>query len=135
MRGEIILVRADNIVEEVNKIKSEGYRFVTMTCVEINDAALTLFYHFDKNLELKHFQMTISRDSSLPSISSVFFAAFLVENEIQDLFGIQFTDLAVNYSRTLYFEGKDAFIPFSKYIAKKQDKNQDKEVTIDSENI
>ena len=33
----------------------------------------------------------------MPSISNLFFAAVLVENEIQDLFGIVIKDLAIDF--------------------------------------
>jgi Ni,Fe-hydrogenase III component G len=38
--------------------------------------------------------LTVPKDTLVPSISPVYFAAFLVENEIQDLFGIRFQGLA-----------------------------------------
>jgi hypothetical protein len=47
--------------------------------------------------------------------SAIYFAAFLVENEIQDLFGIRFSGLAIDYQRTLYGEESTRITPFCKY--------------------
>ena len=44
-------------------------------------------------------QLVLKKGETLPSISGVCFAAVVVENEIQDLFGIKVTDLAIDYEK------------------------------------
>lgn len=112
MRGEVISVSTDTVVGESAKTKAEGYRFVTMTCVKLDETMVDILYHFDKDLEPKHLRLTVSRDTPVPSISTVYFAAFLVENEIQDLFGLRFQQLAINYDRTLYLDEEVKVTPF-----------------------
>ena len=70
---------------EVAKMKVQGYRLVTLSCMEIDETTVDILYHFDKDLELKHLRLTAAKRSPVPSISPVYFAALLVENEIQDL--------------------------------------------------
>lgn len=113
MQLESMTVDPGNVVGETAKIKSEGYRFVTLSCVEIDAGMVDILYHFDRALSMKHLRMRVSRSTPIPSISSVYFAAFLVENEIQDLFGLQFQDLAIDYHRTLYLDGERG-APFSR---------------------
>ncbi len=115
MQGEIMDIGLDNLLGETARIKVEGYRFVTISCVEINEIRMELLYHFDRNFQLKHLRLSISRDCRAPSISPVYFAAFLVENEIQDLFGIRFHGLTVDYDRTLYLEKDVKTAPFCKF--------------------
>ena len=115
MQEDVISVSSDILVGEAAKIKVEGFRFVTMSCVELDGNTVNILYHFDKDLTLKHLRLTALKDSSVPSISSVYFAAFLVENEIQDLFGIRFKGLALDYERTLYLEEAVKITPFCKY--------------------
>lgn len=121
MRDEIISVSPDNLVGTVAKLKVEGYRFVTLSCMQGHENTIVILYHFDKDLVLKHLRVDVPADSPLPSITPVYFAAFLVENEIQDLFGLRFSGLAVNYERTLYLDGEVKVTPFCKYtVAKMQ---------------
>ena len=115
MLHDVTCVSREALVGEVAKIKVQGYRFVTLSCVERNEENFDIFYHFDKNLSLKHFKISITRGLSVPSISPVYFAAFLVENEIQDLFGITFEGLVVDYKRTLYLDPEIKATPFCRY--------------------
>jgi ech hydrogenase subunit D len=53
-----------------------------------------------------------ANDLVLPSISGVYFSAFLYENEIHDLFGISITDIALDYKGKFYqTAGKFPFKP------------------------
>ena len=115
MLGEVISVSLDDIIEKVAKKKVEGYRFVTMSCAELDENTIDILYHLDKDLKLIHFRLTVPRNAAVPSISPVYFAAFLVENEIQDLFDIRFTGLVIDYERTLYLEEEVKITPFCKY--------------------
>lgn len=121
MRDEVISVSPDHLVGSVANLKVEGYRFVTLSCMQGAENTLVVLYHFDKDLVLKHLRVNTPADRALPSITPVYFAAFLVENEIQDLFGLRFSGLAVNYERTLYLDGEVKVTPFCKYtVAKMQ---------------
>lgn len=117
MGAEVIPVRPDTLVGEVARLKAEGYRFVTISSAVADAQAIDILYHFDMNLTLKHLRLTVAKDSSVPSITAVYPAAFLVENEIQDLFGIAFEGLAVDYKRTLYLEEEVKVTPFCRYTA------------------
>ena len=124
MQADVISVITDTLVGEVAKTKVEGFRFVTITCIELDGNTFDLLYHFDKDLALKHLRLTCFKDSTVPSISAVYLAAFLVENEIQDLFGIRFKGLTINFERTLYLDEEVAVTPFCKYSVEKSDKTE-----------
>ncbi|MBF0117221.1 MAG: NADH-quinone oxidoreductase subunit C [Desulfobacterales bacterium] len=116
MQGELIPVTSDNIVGEAAKIKIEGYKFITISCIEIDVLNLELLYHFDKNLTLRTFKLNVPKDSHIQSISPVYFAAFLVENEIQDLFGLKFKGLPIDYDGTFYLASEVRTTPFCRYM-------------------
>lgn len=122
MKEQVISISADDVIGETAKIKVQGYRFVTMSCAELDETMIDILYHFDKNLELKHLRLTVPKNTSVPSISPVYFAAFLVENEMQDLFGLRFEGLAIDYERTFYLEGEVKQTPFCKYTISKVNK-------------
>ncbi len=115
MREEIIPVGPDALVGEAAKLKVQGWRLVTLSCTEIDEVSLDLLYHFDKGLELKHLRLAAAKASSVPSISPVYFAALLVENEIQDHFGLAFDGLVVDYKGTLYMEEEALKTPYCRF--------------------
>lgn len=89
----------------IGDLKHKGYRLVTLTCTDLGDAH-DILYHFDKDYELQHLRVRIPRGETLPSITGLFFAAVLVENEIQDLFGLTVTGMVVDFKgRFLLSEG------------------------------
>jgi ech hydrogenase subunit D len=126
MQGEVIPVSLDHLIGETGRLKAEGYRFVTASCVELDEKTVDILYHFDRDLKLTHLRLTISREILVPSVSSVYLAAFLVENEIQDLFGVRFKGLAVDYNRTLYLDEEIKTAPLCKYtVGKAKPENPD----------
>jgi ech hydrogenase subunit D len=108
-------VTLETVVAEVTKIKAEGCRLITMTCVDIDEEHVELLYHFDKDLKDSHLRMTVAKKVPVPSISPVYFAAFLIENEIEDQFGIKFDGLVLDFGGTLYLEEEVMRTPFCKY--------------------
>ena len=115
MREEIVPVSAEALVGEVAKLKVNGYRLVTLSCTELDAATLDVLYHFDKNLDLKHLRLTVPKSEKVPSISPVYFAALLVENEIQDFFGLRFEGLLVDYQGMLYLEEEALKTPYCRF--------------------
>jgi ech hydrogenase subunit D len=73
---------------------------------------------------LKHFKLSIAKGVPVPSITPVYYAAFLVENEIQDLFGIAFEGLALDYERTLYLDEEVRATPFCRFTVAKAARNE-----------
>jgi ech hydrogenase subunit D len=108
------------------KMKSLGHRLVTMTCLEADPEesgdGFEIIYHFDRHLALTHYRVFVPRNEPCPSISGVYFCAFLVENEIIDQYGVRFTDLVLDFGGTLYLEEEAGRTPFCKYsVNRKQD--------------
>ena len=115
MREAILPVQADALVGETAKLKVQGYRLVTLSCTELDETTIDILYHFDKDLELKHLRLTARKGEPVPSISPVYFAALLVENEIQDFFGLAFDGLAVDFKGTLYLEEEAVKTPYCRF--------------------
>ena len=88
----------ENLVERVSSLLLDDYRFVTITAVDCEEY-IDLYYHFDKNYELYTVRLKVEKPGTVPSISKACFAALIVENEVQDLFGITFTGLVIDYAK------------------------------------
>jgi ech hydrogenase subunit D len=89
------------LVENVQKMFSAGYRLVAITCTTTDSFELT--YSFDKDYAFESFRFVLPKENpEIPSITGVYFAAFTYENELQDLFGIKVNDLALDFKGTFY---------------------------------
>ena len=115
MIDNISSITTDKIIPTAEQMKMAGYRLVTLTAVELNEDEVDLIYHFDREITLQHFRVNVSKSRLVPSISGVYFAAVLVENEIQDQFGLRFEGLALDYDAGLLLEEDAGRTPFCKY--------------------
>ena len=50
-----IEITKETLLEKIETVKTDGYRFVTITCLELDETHLEFIYHFDKDLDLVHF--------------------------------------------------------------------------------
>ncbi|HHW04179.1 MAG TPA: NADH-quinone oxidoreductase subunit C [Thermoanaerobacterales bacterium] len=88
-------VKVENLLQQVQKYLDEGYRLVTETCVKEN-GGYKIIYTFEKDYIMENIHIIVN-DMEVPSISGIYFCALLVENEIQDFFGLKFGGLAVDF--------------------------------------
>ena len=115
MIENIVPVTPETLAGEIAKVKYEGFKFVTLTCVELDASTVDIIYHFDRDYKLKNFRLTIPKNMNVPSISHIYMAAFLAENEIQDLFNMKFSGLVIDFKRTLYFDDALQAAPLCRY--------------------
>lgn len=81
--------------------RAEGWRYV-QTLAVLTEEGVDLVYSFMKDGHLANSVVSIGRDAVVPSISDLFLAAFVFENEIHDLFGITFEGLAIDFGGNFY---------------------------------
>jgi ech hydrogenase subunit D len=98
---EITPIEKHELVGIAAEMFAEGYRFVQLSCATL-ESAYELTYSFDKAYRLRNLRLTVTQDEEVPSISVIYPNAFLYENEIHDLFGLNIRNLAVDYHGTLY---------------------------------
>lgn len=101
------------LLAEVGNLKAQGYRFVTLSCVDLGDS-FDLIYHFDLNLQMTHLRITVLKGDTVPSISGIYFAALCIENETKDHFGISFDGLVLDFGGHFYLEEEVKRYPFCK---------------------
>ena len=112
---ETIPLSLDQVAAVAKECFDDGWRQVTMSAVDCGEAGFEIFYHYDKDLVMKHYRLSIPKETVVPSISPVYFAALLVENEIRDQFGVCFDGLVLDFGGTLYLEDEVRTSPFCKY--------------------
>ena len=106
-----------DLPDEAARRKERGWRLVTVTCVPVPDGNLDLLYHFDRDLVLEHLRLTVERGAEVPSLTPVHPGAYLVENEIQDQFGLRFAGLAPDFQGGLMLEPEVRLSPLAAYTA------------------
>jgi ech hydrogenase subunit D len=99
---KIIPVQPEELCVKVTAYKNDGHRLIQIGCAKIDDT-FEINYSFDKEYHFEDLKVTIPcADAKLPSISEVYWHAFLYENEIHDLFGIDVTNIALDYKGNFY---------------------------------
>ena len=113
-------IKLSEVCPTAQKMLDEGYTLITQTVVSHCEGDNTLLYHYGKGLEEVHYRLEVKAGKAIPSITPIFFSALLVENENQDLFGLKYDGLVVDFNRTLYYDEagdptKAAFCTISTY--------------------
>jgi len=82
-----------------------------LTADEAEQGAVDVTWAFAKNAEFEHLRERIMPGDEVPSISPSFSAAFLYENEMRELFGLNVTGINVDLQGQLYKTSQK--VPFS----------------------
>jgi len=113
MLENFIQIEKNQILEQAKEYKKLGCRFAAMTC-EHDGEKFELTYHFDLNYELKNLRAIVDGKEPIDSISTVYPSAFLIENEFQDLYGLVFQGLIIDYKGNLYLTPDGPTTPMMK---------------------
>jgi len=112
-----------DVVAKAEEAKKSGHRLVQVGCTKVGDD-FEILYVYDKDYALLSYRITVKADVTIPSISGVYWGAFVYENEIHDLYGLTVTGINIDFKGTFY---KTAIKhPFSVTITKEDDSCQNK---------
>lgn len=99
---------------KAEELKAEGYRMVQI-CGITGEGSTELVYSFDKDHSLVNYNVTVPFGTVVKSITPTYWAAFVYENEIHDLFDVEFTDSKLDYKGNFFrmsqktpWKGKEA---------------------------
>jgi ech hydrogenase subunit D len=96
------LISVDALVAKVQALHKQGYRLVQISATRLPDR-LELTYSFALEGQIAQFRMHLTEETPrVPSISSIYWCAFLYENEMHDLFNLTVEGMAVDFKGTLY---------------------------------
>jgi ech hydrogenase subunit D len=88
------------LIGRVEQFRSGGYRLVQINATKVGDLYETN-YSFDKDYKFENIRITIPIEMEVPSISGMYWGAFVYENEMHDLFGIQVKGINIDYKGNL----------------------------------
>lgn len=108
---KLVIIQPQELESRLTAMKKDGYRMVQIGCTRLPDQ-FEVNYSFDKNYEFINFRVCLPlSNDGLPSVSGVYWNAFLYENEIHDLYGIEIKNMALDYKGNFYRTAQKA--PFS----------------------
>ncbi|ODU56164.1 MAG: hypothetical protein ABT01_04490 [Clostridium sp. SCN 57-10] len=97
----MLYIGPGDLVLRALELRNNGYRLVQI-CATKSRAGFELLYTFGMGSELSHLRFEIPPDGEIMSISNIFEPAFLYENEITDLFGVNIKHISLDYQGKLY---------------------------------
>ncbi len=83
-------------------MRASGWRLMQI-CATAVGPDFEILYSFAKGRDLQNFRATVPREGArLPSITGPYLCAFLYENEIHDLFGVEVEGNVLDFKGTFY---------------------------------
>ena len=100
--SEFTPIPLESLHHEAAVMKVEGWRFIQTHAVN-TDAGVDLYYSFMKDGHIKNLKIEgVTKDMQVPSVTDLFLAAFVFENEARELFGVDMRDIAIDFSGAMY---------------------------------
>ncbi len=96
------------LLDRAAEYRTHGWRLALINATsvlptdQLPDGAFDISWSFAKGAELEHVRARVVPGETVPSISAWFGGAFLFENELRELFGIDVTGINVDLHGQLY---------------------------------
>jgi ech hydrogenase subunit D len=119
----IVPISLGEVVSKAQEAKKSGHRLVQVGCTKIGET-FEIIYVYDKDYQLLNYRITVRQDEEIPSITGVYWGAFVYENEIHDLYGLHVKGINIDFKGTFYKTAVKH--PFSVTITKEDDACQNK---------
>ena len=96
----IKMISAGELLAETLRLKNDGFRLVAITCT--CKEGMELSYSLEKDYDLLSLRFVTDTVEEVKSISCIYPYAFLYENEIKELFGVNIIEISLDFNNTLY---------------------------------
>ena len=93
-------IETKELLKHVKDMCDGGYRFVQIGCGKFEDI-FEINYSFEKDYAFENLRIKITEGTQIPSISDIYWGAFIYENEIHDLFGVKISGINIDYKGNL----------------------------------
>lgn len=94
----------DKLVETAAARKEEGYRLAQLLPKLERDDSITMIYSFVKGEEVLNYKISgiVKGETEVPSLTELFIAGFVFENEAHDLFGVNIVGNVLDFQGKFY---------------------------------
>ena len=104
---EFVEIPLAELHREAAVMKAEGWRFIQTHAANGEDG-VDLYYSFMKNGLARNLKIKgVKSNDAVPSITDLFLAAFVFENEARELFGVDMRDIALDFQGAMYAPAVD----------------------------
>lgn len=94
-------ISVSELVARTEQLNKDGHRLVQIGCTQVRED-FEINYVFDRDFALTNLRITVKQDTIIPSISRVYFGAFVYENEIHDLYGLTVAGMNIDFGGNFY---------------------------------
>ena len=92
----------DALLAKVRELREQGWRLVQIGATPLGET-IELNYSFDRAGKFLNLRLSLpAAGAHVPSVSSIYWCAFIYENEMHDLFRVQVEGIAVDYKGKFY---------------------------------
>jgi ech hydrogenase subunit D len=92
----------DALLARVRELREQGWRLVQIGATPLGET-IELNYSFDRAGKFLNLRLSLpAAGAHVPSISSIYWCAFIYENEMHDLFRVRVDGIAVDYKGKFY---------------------------------
>ena len=97
-------ISLDKLIDTCKERKNEGYRLAQLCPKLERDDSITLIYTFVKESEMINHKVSGIKKgvTEVPSVTELFIAAFVFENEAHDLFGVNVVGNLIDFQGKFY---------------------------------
>lgn len=94
----------DKLIDTCKERKTKGYRLAQLCPKLERDDSITLIYTFVKESEMINYKVSGIKKgvTEVPSVTELFIAAFVFENEAHDLFGVNVVGNLIDFQGKFY---------------------------------
>jgi hypothetical protein len=102
LQTEFVPLELEGLHREAAIMKAEGWRFIQTHAVN-GEEGVDLYYSFMKDGFVRNYRVAgVKKGQQVPSVTDLFLAAFVFENEARELFGVDMRDIALDFQGALY---------------------------------
>ena len=100
--SEFIELPLEKLHHEAAVMKADGWRFIQTHAVNCEDS-VDLYYSFMNDGLIRNYKVRgVTKDQPVQSVTDLFLAAFVFENEARELFGVDMRDIVLDFQGAMY---------------------------------
>lgn len=93
------------LLDVVTRIRHDEWRLIQICATKVADNTYEILYTFGRAYDWKNIRITVHGEDKISSITSIYEVAYLYENEIHDLFGIEIDMMNYDFGGKLFRTG------------------------------
>ncbi|MCE5243467.1 MAG: NADH-quinone oxidoreductase subunit C [Syntrophobacteraceae bacterium] len=108
-------IAKSDIVNEGKKLMDAGSKLVTAVCSDLDEKLeVSYFFSSGRGVDMTCLRYTVGKDEEVQSLSGVTLSSVLIENEMQELFGLKVKGLAIDYGGHMLLAHDSPVMPMLK---------------------